>query len=423
VRDPDAIDEAAFDAAVRENLPRNYAAHLGHGLLGQTGMRLVNAPTFVPLYVANLAGFDAAAGIARGLQYFGMFLSPILGATLIEHRRKVLPIGFAVGAALRLQILGLALGGLLLPDPWPLLTAWFFLAGFGFCIGIQGVVFNTLVSKVIPVGRRGTLMGLRNALAGVTASLAALYAGPKLIAGDALGNGYAATFLLAFALTSVGLLFLLVVREPPSPQVREAARVRERLRQLPRLLRSDRGFTRYFVARAMATAGRMGAPFYVLHARERVDIGGVELGAITGAFIFCQSLGPLLGGIVADRRGFRFVFLISLTIWMLGVAALMNVHDAVGLTLVFAALGAGLGGFQMSAQNLVLEFGSRRNLPMRIAVANSASELVAAVGSLLGAALTLVVSFSTIFQIALAFQAAALVAVGLWVDEPRTRRG
>jgi MFS family permease len=386
-------------------------------------MRLVNAPTFIPLYVANLAGFDAAAGIARGLQYFGMFLSPVLGATLIEHRRKVLPVGFAIGAAMRLQILGLALGGLLLPDPWPLFTAWLFLALFGFFLGIQGVVFNTLVSKVIPVARRGTLMGLRNALAGITASVAALYAGPMLIASDALGNGYAATFLFAFALTSVGLVMLLFVREPPSPQVREPSRVRERLRQLPALLRSDRGFTRYFMARAMATIGRMAVPFYVLDARGRVDIGGAELGAISGAFILFQCLGPLLGGVVADRRGFRFVFLVSLSTWMLAVVALMNADDAVGLTLVFAALGAGLGGFQMSAQNLVLEFGSRRNLPMRIAVANSASDLVAAVGALLGAALTLVVSFAAIFQIALAFQVAALIVVGFWVDEPRTRRG
>mgnify|MGYP006944203270 CR=1 FL=1 len=39
---------------------------------------------------------------------------------------------------------------------------------------------------------------------------------------------------------------------------------------------------------------------------------------------------------------------------------------------------AGFGGFQMSAQNLVLEFGPRSDLPMRIGVANSASEFVAA---------------------------------------------
>jgi MFS family permease len=284
-------------------------------------------------------------------------------------------------------------------------------------------VFHTLVSKVIPVERRGTLMGLRNALAGITASAAAMYAGPMLIAGNALGNGYAATFLFAFVLTSVGLATLLFVREPASPQVREPARVRERLRQLPALLRSDRGFTRYFIARAMATVGRMAVPFYVLDARGRVDIGGAELGAISGAFILFQSLGPLLGGVVADRRGFRFVFLAALVTWMLAVVALMSTNGAVGLIFVFAALGAGLGGFQMSAQNLVLEYGSRRNLPMRIAVANSASDLVAAVGALLGGVLTFFVSFNTIFAIALAFQAVALVVVGFWVDEPRNRRG
>jgi MFS family permease len=350
-----------------------------------------------------------------------MFLSPILGATLIEHRRKVLPVGFAIGAALRLQLLGLALGGLLLPEPWTLISAWLFLALFGFFLGIQGVVFHTLVSKVIPVERRGVLMGLRNAFSGITASLAALYAGPFLIERDVFGNGYAATFLFAFALTAVGLLMLVFVREPASPQVREASRVRERLRELPALLRADRSFTRYFVARAAATIGRMAMPFYVLYARDRVDLGGAEIGAISGAFIFFQCLGPLLGGVVADARGFRSVFLLSLSIWIGAVVALMGVSEATGLVVVFAALGAGVGGFQMSAQNLVLEFGSRRNLPMRIAVANSASDLMAAVGSGAGGLLTLVVSLETIFWIAIAFQSAALLAVGLFVDEPRYR--
>ena len=57
---PDPAAEAAFQAEVRRNLRRNYLSHLCHGLLGQTGMRLINAPTFVPVYVASLAGVDAA---------------------------------------------------------------------------------------------------------------------------------------------------------------------------------------------------------------------------------------------------------------------------------------------------------------------------------------------------------------------------
>ena len=111
--------EESFQAEVRRHLRRNYLAHLSHGLLGQTGMRLVNAPTFLPAYVAALTGSDLAVGVARGLQYLGMFLSPVVGATVIEHRRRVLPVGFAIGALMRVQILGLALGGLLLPPPFP----------------------------------------------------------------------------------------------------------------------------------------------------------------------------------------------------------------------------------------------------------------------------------------------------------------
>jgi MFS family permease len=418
---PDASAEARFQAEVETHLQRNYLAHLSHGLLGQTGMRLVNAPTFIPAYVKELAGVDWAVGLARGLQYLGMFLSPILGATWIEHRRRVLPMGFTIGALMRVQVLGIALAGLLLPPPWPLYSVWIFLALFGFFLGIQGVVFNVLVSKVIPLRLRGRLMGLRNALAGLTAAIVAAFAGSVLIEGNFWGNGFASTFLLSFGLTSVGLLMLLFVREPDSPQVRERSELPQRLRELPALLRSDPGFTRYFLARALATMGRMAVPFYVLFAAERLTFSGRDIGLLTAAFVLTQSIGNLFWGALADRRGFRVVFLLSLGLWMLAVMALIGTGSLAPLLAVFAAIGAGLGGFQLSVQNLVLEFGSRRNLPMRIAVANSASELVAAFGAVLGGILSSLFSYVPVFVIALGFQFAALLLVAFLVDEPRSR--
>jgi predicted MFS family arabinose efflux permease len=58
---------------------------------------------------------------------------------------------------------------------------------------------------------------------------------------------------------------------------------------------------------------------------------------------------------------------------------------------------------------------------MRIAVANSASELVAAVGAVAGGLLTLAVSLPTLFWLAIGFQFAALAIVLIAVDEPRKR--
>ncbi|MEE4300213.1 MAG: hypothetical protein V2J24_12295, partial [Pseudomonadales bacterium] len=90
--------EAAFAREVERHLLRNYLAHLAHGLLGQTGFRLLNAPTFLPAYVLMLSGgSDIAVGFVLSLQALGMLITPTIGANLIEHRTRVLPVGFVTG--------------------------------------------------------------------------------------------------------------------------------------------------------------------------------------------------------------------------------------------------------------------------------------------------------------------------------------
>jgi predicted MFS family arabinose efflux permease len=73
----------------------------------------------------------------------------------------------------------------------------------------------------------------------------------------------------------------------------------------------------------------------------------------------------------------------------------------------------------MSAQNLVLEFGSREQLPLRIAVANSASELVAAVGALAGGLLAVALGQAMVIWIAVACQAVAFTLIWVGVTDPR----
>lgn len=413
--------EAAYHAQVRTDLPRNFAAHLAHGLLGQTGFRLINAPTFVPDYLYALSGSDMAVGLARGLQSLGMFLSPILSATLVEHRRRVLPVGFFVGAMMRVQVLGIALAGLLLPDSQTLVAVCLFLGLFGFFLGMQGVIFSFLMSKVIPLDLRGRLMGLRNTLGGLTASGVSYLAGTRLIDANVLGDGYAATFLLAFALTALGLCMLAFVREPEPPELREASTVRDRLRELPALLRSDREFTIYFLCRALATMGRMSLPFYILYAKTHVEVSGETLGVLTMAFLLATTLTNFFWGWLADRQGFRLVFLLSLGVWVVSTLLVMESTALESLVVVFSGVGAGFGGFQLSAQNLVLEFGERRDLPMRIAVANSAAEGVGAIGPVLGGALVTLWSYTGMFWVSICFQLAAIAMVVWKVQDPRHR--
>lgn len=415
--------ERLYQVDVRRSLTRNFSVHLLHGMLGQTGFRLLNAPTFLPAYILLLSGSDLAVGMALALQAFGMALTPLIGANLIEHRPRVLPMGFVTGGAMRLSVLGIALSGLVLPPGYALGAIFFWLALFGLFQGMQGVIFNYLMSKVIPVSKRGRLTGLRNFLAGITSAGVAL-AGGEIFLGDDPGvPGYSYTFVLAFVLTTCGLLCLTFMKEPVPPTLRPRSSLRRRLAEIPDLLRADPAFARYVVARMLATAGRMALPFYILFAGASLGLTGTNLGILTVAFTLAGTVSNLLWGNLADRSGFRLVFLLGIGLWALSTGLLLISGGLLMTAVVFVGIGAAVQGFQHAAMNLTLEFGHRDDLPVRIAIANSTSELAGTVGPLAGGAIAAVFGYPVLFCTSVAFLMAGGVMVVLRVPEPRHRSG
>ncbi|MDH5674552.1 MAG: MFS transporter [Myxococcales bacterium] len=412
--------ETRFQSEVETNLRRNFAVHVMHGLLGQTGFRIIQAPTFLPAYVFFLSGSTSLVGLARSCQALGMFLTPILGATLIEHRRRVMPMVFATGAGMRLQVLGLSLCGFFLGAEANMIAVCALLGLFGFFTGMQSVTFSVLVSKVIPVERRGSLVGLRNSLAGLTAAVVGVIGG-VLVDKEVFGNGYASVFLVSFILTASGLLSLLLMREPESPTVKRQSGLGARLRELPALLSSDGDFRAYMLARALGASGRMAMPYYVLYASAEGGVDGSRLGWLTGAFLISQTGSNLLWGLIADRQGFRNVLAMSLVAWIGATLVILFSPSFEGTVVAFVGLGTGLGGFMLACTNLVLEFGKREDVPMRIAMAQSAEQAVSVVAPLLGGVLAASVGYPPLFWTAASLQTIALVVTVTRVAEPRRR--
>ena len=315
--------ERRYEIFVQRNLTRNFTAHLLHGMLGQTGFRFINAPTFIPAYLLMLSGgSDLVVGAALALQGLGQMLTPLIGANLISHRSRVLPIGFVTGTLMRSCVLLMGLAGFFLGNDALLITMMVLLMLFGLLEGMQGVIFNYLMSKVIPVKKRGRLTGFRNFLAGTTAAAVAYIGGAYLIGAEASITGYSWTFLLAFVLTAIGLLMLLGVREPEPPEVKVQLSLFEQLREVPQLLSAEKTFRRFIVARTIATTGRMAMPFYILYAGQTIGLSGTTLGMVTFAFTMSGTVSNLLWGFIADRRGFRLVLLITGFLWIVATMLL-----------------------------------------------------------------------------------------------------
>jgi MFS family permease len=411
--------ESAYEAFVWDNLKRNYLANFLHGALGATGWRLVNAPTFLPAYLHAVSGSSAIVGLGLALQQLGGVLTPILGASKVEHKTRLLPTAMWMGGLGRLAILGMALCGWWLRGQalvTGLLVMMFFLGVF---MGIQRVVFQVLMAKVVPISRRGRLQAWRSAAGGLIAALMAYCAGKYLIEPDLFGHGYPLTFLLAFVATSLGISFFrILIREPEPPTVAARARLRERLRDFPRLLAGDRSFMLFLIVQMLATAGRIATPFYILYVGQLIPLSGGTLGLLSVAFLGADMLSNLVWGYTGDKAGFRRVLLFSLVTWIGATVLLMTVHATPAIALAFFGLGAAQSGYQMAAQTMVLEFGVRDDIPMRLGLSTTAEAIMATTGPLAGGVMADHLGFPAVFGASIAFLALAVLLLPA-MGEPR----
>lgn len=419
----DAEREAVYEGFVWGNLRRNYAGHFVHGMLGMTGFRLVNAPTFIPAYLHLISGSDFFVSLGASLQQLGGVISPIAGAAQIEHRKRILPVSMFLGTMMRVQILGIALAGWFLGGTPLLVSVLLFLFLLGLFSGPQGVAFQFLLAKMIPIARRGQLQGWRNLTGGIIAASLSYFAGKYLVGHNVFGNGYSTTFTLAFILTSLGLTaFRFLVREPEPPSIRSRSSIRERVRDLVPMLQGNPDFLYFMVARTFAIASRVAQPFYIIYVGKQIGFSGDVVGSLSLAFLGADTVMSVGWGYLADRYGFRSNFVIALAFWISSTVLLMSVSSPTWLFVAFFGLGAGNSGYQMSAQNIVFEFGHRDDMAMRLAFSNTAESIMSALGPLVGGVIAASLGYHAVFWVAIASEAIALVLLVALVEEPRKKR-
>ncbi|MDB5431778.1 MAG: permease of the major facilitator superfamily [Caulobacter sp.] len=419
--DPGLDPEAEYQKFVWANLPRNYIANYLHGMLGMTGFRLINAPTFIPVYLGLVTGSPLLVGVGLGLQQLGGVISPMVGANFIEHRKRVMPTAMWLGAGMRVPVLLMALAGWFMATGHLLaVTMLVLLFLFGLFGGAQRVVFQLLMAKVIPIQRRGRLQGWRNLTGGAIAAVLGFFAGSYLVKGNVFGNGYATTFLLAFVLTSLGITALrLLLIEPEPPTQRAATSLWQRLKDVPALIQADPNFRNFLVAQLLTMAARVAAPIYASFALMTGHLPASDIGWLTLAYLGADTVSNLAWGYMGDKTGFRLTYVASLTLWIAATVLLVMSHDLVLLLVAFAGLGAGNAGYQMSTTTMVLEFGHRDDVAMRLAISSTAEGIMSSIAPMFGGWLATVAGSPPVFWLSVVVQLAALALLVATVREPK----
>jgi MFS family permease len=91
------------------------------------------------------------------------------------------------------------------------------------------------------------------------------------------------------------------------------------------------------------------------------------------------------------------------------------------ILIAFFGLGAAQSGFLMSSQTMVLEFGARDDMAMRLALTSTAQGAMSAIGPLAGGLIAATLGYEALFGVSIGFLLTALIILVTLVEEPRFR--
>jgi MFS family permease len=161
-----------------------------------------------------------------------------------------------------------------------------------------------------------------------------------------------------------------------------------------------------------------------------MKLNGENLGFVSLAFLGADTATNMIWGLIGDRFGFRAAFVGSLIVWVAATALLMaapTLHVAISVAplifIAFFGLGAAQSGFLMSSQTMVLEFGARDDIAMRLGLTATSQGLMNTIGPLAGGLIATTLGYEVLFGVSIGLLATALILLLTVVEEPRFRRG
>ena len=418
---PDSADAApSASGHVRHN---TVALGVDFGLF-LVGLSFASQTTILPAFAAHLGASNLVIGAIPALMTLGWNLPSLFAAGYTESLPHKLPFVLRYTVWERLPFLLLAAVAFFVAPAVPALGLLLTLAMLLVITSAGGLLMPAwmdIVGRAVPVGLRGRFFAVSSLLGGLGGVLGSVITA-WVLARVPAPRGYGVCFVLSALFMALSYVALAQVREPRAATVAAAAPLRTYLRRAGRVLRGDRNFAWYLVARGLAFVGTMGSAFYTVYALRRVGAPDWSVGVFTTALLVGQMGGNLALGALADRSGHLLSLVIGMAALLAANVLALSVSSLEIFTLVFLLQGVQLAAVNVSGLNVLLEFapgpGAR---PTYVGLGTTLTTPVAFGAPLLAGLMADLLGFPTVF-LAAGMGALASTAVLLGrVQEPRRR--
>lgn len=413
--------QAAAAAYIQENQRWNFVVNLLVSAFWQFATSFIYGATVLSLYASYLTDSAVLIGLIPAVQNAMFFFPQLLLARKAQTLARAKPYVVRLSLLERVPYLVVALSILLWPQaPRPVAYAILALSlivamGGG---GLVNPAWKAMIAKVVPLRRRGLLFGLSNAVGGLLGMGGAAIS-RQVFARYDYPYSFGIAFLLCGILQLVSWGLMSLNREPAVEPKEPPPPAREYWRRLPRLLREDRNFGRFLIARNLMILGGMATSFYVVYARWAFNISDTFAANLTMAALLAQTVSTPLLGIFADRRGNKLLAELGSLFLVLALVLVLVVRHEVWLYAVFMLANISMAAGMISGTNISMEFGPPAEMPTYSALASTVNAVPILLAPLMAGWLVDALGYQTMFLLAVTLNLVGISYMHALVRDPR----
>ncbi len=355
------------------NLRRNYFVNVMDGALFGMGLGFTSFSTVIPLFVSTMTDSAILIGLITAVHVTGWQVPQLLTAQSISRMARYKPMVIWMTIQERVPFLGLAIIALFYRQLGPvpaLILTFIMLLWQGIGAGLTANPWQNMIAKLIPSSALATFFGVQSSASNLLASGAAVIAG-LVLERQPFPYNYITCFLLTSAAMVFSFFFIAATRESPHLVLTLQETASHTWHNMLDILRRDRNFDWFLLARMAVQMGTMAFSFYTVFAVERLAASSYIVGVLTSVLMVTQVASNLLLGWLADRWNRKSVLVIgavAITLsaliarfapsieWMVPVMILAAFANTTSWTVTMA---------------ITLEFGTQRERPTYVGMANT----------------------------------------------------
>jgi hypothetical protein len=276
VSDHSRMMRADLPARMVPNLRWNFSMVVLNGTAFKLVDTLVNPSLVLVVFLSQLTDNPVILGMPKALWIGGFMLSQLPISGRVQRLTYALPLYRFLSVGRMLMWICLLVGTLVTDDPHVLISVMLlFLVGYPLVSGMGALPFFEVVGKTIPPRLRGPVFSWRLALGGLMGLGGGWFVNRVL--SDAFPLTFPRNFAVLFGVAAVasllGFISFFLMREPAGePHPPQGGGLRGRWQEIRTILREDRLYRHYVIARMTLLLAVSTSPLFIIYANRRFDL-------------------------------------------------------------------------------------------------------------------------------------------------------